>query len=259
MSERILVTLCTYNERENLEPLVEEVRRHVPEADVLVVDDNSPDGTGQLADKLAEQDPHVRVLHRQGKLGLGSATLAGFRYAIDHGYDWLVNLDADFSHPPRYLPDLLAKRGQADVVVGSRYVPGGRIEGWGLWRHFMSRGINTYARWLLGLPVRDCSGAFRCYRVAKLKELDLDGVWSRGYSFQEEILFRCRQAGCRFVEVPITFEDRRFGQSKINWKEAVVALGLLFLLALSRPFARLPKGKEANSSQSVSSGSSDAV
>ncbi|NOX56561.1 MAG: polyprenol monophosphomannose synthase [Planctomycetes bacterium] len=242
---RVLVTLCTYNERENLQPLVEEIHRFLPTADVLVIDDNSPDGTGQLADELAERDQRVHVLHREGKLGLGSATLAGFRYAIQHGYDWLINMDADFSHHPRYLPSLMEKTDEADVVIGSRYVPGGGVEGWGWKRHFMSRGINWYARWLLGLPTRDNSGAYRCYRVAKLRELDLERIRSRGYSFQEEILYRCRCVGCRFVEVPIVFEDRRFGSSKINWRESVVALWILFRLALDRllgrPVSRTPE------------------
>jgi len=241
MGERVLVMLCTYNERDNLEPLLTEIFRYVPFVDVLVVDDNSPDGTGRLADQLASKDERVHVLHREGKEGLGAATLAGFRYGLEKGYDWIVNLDADFSHPPRFLPELLARTKEADVVIGSRYVPGGRIEGWGPLRHFMSRGINTYARWLLGLPVKDCSGAYRCYKAQILKQIDFDGIRSKGYSFQEEILFRCRQVGCRFVEVPIVFEERRYGQSKINWREAVAALWIIFRLALERLVAWVKK------------------
>ncbi|MEX0702921.1 MAG: polyprenol monophosphomannose synthase [Planctomycetales bacterium] len=229
---RSLISLCTYNERENLAQIVPEIRAVAPEADILVVDDGSPDGTGRLADEFAANDPHVRVLHRQGKLGLGSAIVAAFRYAIEHGYDYVINLDADFSHPPRYIPDLLAAMDRADVAIGSRYVPGGRIEGWGPKRHFMSRGVNLYARLLLGLPTRDNSGSFRCYRVSLLERLDFDRVRAHGYAFMEEILSRLKRVGCRFVEVPITFEERRHGSSKIDWREAAHALWVIFRLGV---------------------------
>lgn len=228
--DRLLVSLCTYNERENLTPLIEEIHRHVPQADVLVVDDNSPDGTGKAADELASANPRIKVLHRPGKQGLGTATVAAFRYAIEHDYDFLVNLDADFSHPPRYIPALLACMDRADVAIGSRYVAGGSVVGWGLKRHFMSRGINAYARLFLGLPTRDNSGAYRCFRVSKLRELPLDRIRARGYAVQEEILYRCRRAGCRFAETPICFEERRHGASKINWREAAAALWIIFRL-----------------------------
>lgn len=227
-----LVTLCTYNERENLEPLVSEIRSTVPEADVVVVDDNSPDGTGELADELAHQDSRIHVVHRAGKMGLGSAIVAGFRYGIEHNYDALVVMDADFSHHPRYLPALFDCMQRADVGVGSRYVAGGGVQGWGPLRHLMSTGINWYARCLLGLKTRDNSGSYRCYRVSKLRELDLDRVRSRGYAIQEEILYRCRRIGCRFEEVPIVFEDRRFGTSKIDWREALAALWIIFRLGI---------------------------
>jgi dolichol-phosphate mannosyltransferase len=225
--QRLLVTLCTYNERENLAALVREIHAAAADADVLVIDDNSPDGTGRLADELAAADPRVHVLHRPGKGGLGAATVAGFRWGIERGYGWLINMDADFSHHPRYLPALreaAAGADGADVAIGSRYVPGGAVEGWGPLRHVMSRGVNWYARLLLRLPTRDNSGSFRCYRVSKLAEIDLSRVRSKGYAFQEEILYRCRRAGCRFREVPITFEDRRHGQSKINTREVCRAL-----------------------------------
>jgi dolichol-phosphate mannosyltransferase len=227
---RVLVTLCTYNERENLVALVPEIRRTLPEADVLVIDDGSPDGTGALADDLASSDPQVRVLHRAGKLGLGSAILAGLRRAISDGYDFVINMDADFSHDPRHLRALLACMDRADVAIGSRYVPGGGIEGWGPLRHFMSRGINWYARLLLGLTTRDNSGAYRCYRCAKLSQIDFDCVRARGYAFQEEILYRCRRVGCRFEETPIVFRDRRYGTSKINWRESAAALWIILRL-----------------------------
>jgi dolichol-phosphate mannosyltransferase len=235
MSEpRILVTLCTYNERENIRQLAPEIRRILPQADVLVIDDNSPDGTGQVADELAAADPHVRAIHRAGKEGLGSATLAGFRDAIANGYDFVLNMDADFSHDPQYLPVIVERMQQADVAIGSRYVPGGGIEGWGPLRHFMSRGINWYARLLLGLSTRDNSGAYRCYRISKLAQVDLNCVRAQGYAFQEEILYRCRLVGCRFAEAPIVFRARRYGSSKINWRESAVALWIIFRLSLEK-------------------------
>jgi dolichol-phosphate mannosyltransferase len=229
---RILVTLCTYNERDNIALLVPQIRQALPEADVLVIDDNSPDGTGRVADELAAADDRIRVLHRPGKEGLGAAMLAGFRDAIAHGYDFVLNMDADFSHDPRHLRALFDCMQRADVAIGSRYVPGGGIDGWGFGRHFMSRGINWYARLLLGLSTRDNSGAYRCYRVAKLAQIDLDHLRSRGYSFQEEILYRCRHVGCRFEETPIRFHDRRYGDSKINWRESATALWIIFRLGL---------------------------
>jgi dolichol-phosphate mannosyltransferase len=231
-SDRLLITLCTYNERENLQRLIPEIFQFAPDAEILVIDDNSPDGTGDLADSLAQNDSRVHVLHREGKLGLGTATLAGFHYGIDHDYDLLINLDADFSHHPRYIPALRECMEQADVAIGSRYVEGGGVEGWGFHRHFMSQSINWYARLLLGLKTRDNSGSYRCYRVSKLRELDLDRVRARGYAFQEEILYRCRRIGCRFRETPIVFEDRRYGESKISSKESVTALWVIFRLGI---------------------------
>ncbi|MEZ6056533.1 MAG: polyprenol monophosphomannose synthase [Planctomycetaceae bacterium] len=230
---RTLITLCTYNEFENLSRLVPEILEHVPDAHILVIDDNSPDGTGQLADELAAGDSRILVLHRPQKEGLGVATVAGFRYGIKHNYTRLINMDADFSHPPRFLPALLAQADDFDVVIGSRYVPGGEVEGWGWGRHLMSRSINLYARLLLGLKTKDNSGSYRCYRVSKLQETPLHNIRARGYAIQEEILYLCRRAGCSFTEVPIRFEERRFGSSKINWKEAFSALWVLFRLRFS--------------------------
>jgi dolichol-phosphate mannosyltransferase len=230
MSDRLLVTLCTYNERENLGEIIPEIFRFAPHANILVIDDNSPDGTGQLADDLAARDGRVHVLHRAGKLGLGTATLAGFAYAIEQGYDLLINLDADFSHHPRHLPALLECMSRADVSIGSRYVVGGGVVGWGLKRHLMSQGINWYARLLLRLHTKDNSGSYRCYRIAKLRELDLSKFRARGYAFQEEVLYRCRRIGCRFEETPIMFEDRRYGESKINLREVFEALRVLLVL-----------------------------
>ena len=162
---RVLVTLCTYNERANLPDLIPAIHEHAPQADVLVIDDNSPDGTGDLADEFAARDRRVRVLHRPAKEGLGVATVAGFREALAHGYDLVLNMDADFSHPPEIIPALLDAARRVDVAVASRYVPGGGVVGWGPQRHVMSRAINTYARIVLGLNTRDNSGSFRCYRA----------------------------------------------------------------------------------------------
>jgi dolichol-phosphate mannosyltransferase len=219
--------MATYNERDNLAPLVQEIRAVVPAADVLVLDDNSPDGTGQLADELAAADPHVHVIHRAGKLGLGTAILATMHYAIEHGYDYFVNMDADFSHHPRYLPALLAGMARHDVMIGSRYIRGGGTANWPLSREVISRSVNLLVRFLMRLPARDCSGGYRCYRVAKLREADLDRLLSHGYSFQQEVLYRCRRVGCRIGETPILFENRRAGASKVNPREATRSMGLL--------------------------------
>jgi len=204
-----------------------------------VVDDNSPDGTGKLADELCQNDPRVFVLHRRSKDGLGAATLAAFRYAIEQGYDFVINMDADFSHPPVVIPNLRRLMDQADVSIGSRYIPGGGIQGWGWLRHFMSRGVNWYSRLLLRLRTRDNSGSYRCYRVAKLAELDFERIRCKGYAFQEEILYRCRRLGCRFAETPIVFVDREHGESKINLWEVIAALWGLFVLGLENLF-RVP-------------------
>jgi dolichol-phosphate mannosyltransferase len=232
----LLVTLATYNERDNLPPLIQEILRIVPSADVLVIDDNSPDGTGKLADEMASRDARVHVLHRPGKLGLGTATLAALRYAMDQDYDLIVNMDADFSHHPRYLPALLAGMRDHDVMIGSRYVPGGGVENWPLSRRLISRTLNTLVRLLMRIPARDTSGAFRCYRVAKLAETDLENLWSRGYSFQQEVLYRCRKAGCRFGETPIIFENRRAGASKVNPREAARSMAVILLVGLQSLF-----------------------
>jgi dolichol-phosphate mannosyltransferase len=232
---RLLVSLATYNEAGNLRPLVETIREFAPACSILVIDDNSPDGTGQIADGIGECLTDVHVIHRAGKLGLGTATLAAITFAIERKYDYLLNLDADFSHPPRFIPDLLKGMADHDVMIGSRYVPGGGVEGgFTLKRRLMSSGINGYARLLLGLTSKDNSGAFRCYRVSKLAEIDLGAVRSRGYSFQEEILYLCQTVGCRIGETPILFENRRAGSSKINMREAASALGILLQLGVSR-------------------------
>ncbi|MEJ7637731.1 MAG: polyprenol monophosphomannose synthase [Singulisphaera sp.] len=239
MKPRLLISLATFDEAENLLPLVEAIRQYAPHAAILIIDDNSPDGTGRLADELRATIPDIHVIHRPSKLGLGTAMLEGVRFAIDHEYDYFLNLDADFSHPPRFIPALLEGMRDHDVMIGSRYVPGGGVEGeFNLKRRFMSTGINLYARSLLGLRTKDNSGSFRCYRVAMLAEIDLRRVRSRGYSFQEEILFWCRVVGCRMAETPILFENRRTGYSKINRGEVIEALKIIFLLGIGRVLGR---------------------
>jgi dolichol-phosphate mannosyltransferase len=232
-----LVTVATYNEMENLPRLVEDIFRYVPQADLLVIDDNSPDGTGQWCQQQSGKEPRIACLHRPGKLGLGTATIAGMKYAVEHAYRYQLNMDADFSHQPKYLPALLAGMDPTDgppvdVMIGSRYVAGGGVEGWPLKRHLMSRGVNLYARCLLGLPSKDCSGAFRCYRTALLAKLDFDAIRSRGYSFQEEILWRLKRLGARFGETPIVFLERQAGLSKIDSGEAAAALKVIFALGM---------------------------
>jgi dolichol-phosphate mannosyltransferase len=219
-SARTLVVLATYNEIENLPRLVDEVYQALPHADVLVVDDNSPDGTGRWCDKRARNEPRLRCLHRPSKLGLGSATLAAAQLAIDEDYAVLVTLDADGSHDPRHLCELVRVTEQADVAIGSRYCEGGAIEGWPLGRRVMSRAVNAVSRRALRLPVRDTSGAFRAYRVSMLRKVDLGQVEARGFAYLEELLWRLARAGATFAEVPITFHQRRAGRSKISLAEA---------------------------------------
>ena len=229
---RTLVALATYNEVENLPGLVGEIRRVLPEADILVVDDNSPDGTGRWCDSHAANEPRLRCLHRPGKLGLGSATLEAARYAIDHGYDVFITMDADWSHDPRHLPELIRALEHADVAIGSRYVTGGAIEGWPRHRRIVSRAMNRVTRIALRLPVRDASGAFRAYRVEKLRQIDLGKIHASGYAYLEEILWHFDRADASFSETPITFHERRAGSSKINVGEAAAKIAMLLRLAV---------------------------
>ncbi|HUQ68669.1 MAG TPA: polyprenol monophosphomannose synthase [Planctomycetaceae bacterium] len=231
-TERTLVTIATYNEIENLPLLVDAIWEVTPQVNILVIDDNSPDGTGDWCDQKATTEPRLHCLHRTGKLGLGTAIIAGMKYALEHGFDLVLNMDADFSHHPRYIPALLAGMDDADVTIGSRYVSGGGVKDWPLKRRLMSWGVNTYARWLLGLRPRDCSGAFRCFRTDLLRKVNFDAIKSRGYSFQEEILWYLKRAGARFTESPILFADREKGQSKINSKEAMNAIWIIFRLGI---------------------------
>jgi len=212
----VAVIVPTYNERENLETTAGRVRHAVPDADLLIVDDNSPDGTGELADKLADADTRIHVMHRAGKSGLGTAYIAGFRWALEHGYDAIVEMDADGSHQPEDLPRLLAGLDRADLVLGSRWVPGGKMINWPKYRQFISWGGNTYARLMLGISVRDATGGFRAYRADTLRKIPLDEVVSQGYCFQIDLTLRTLRAGLTLTEIPITFVERIHGTSKMS-------------------------------------------
>ncbi|SDS65448.1 dolichol-phosphate mannosyltransferase [Friedmanniella luteola] len=227
--ERTLVIIPTYDELQNLPLIVARVRASVPDAHVLVADDNSPDGTGELADRLAAEDDHVHVLHRTGKEGLGAAYLAGFSWGLDAGYDVLVEMDADGSHQPEQLPRLLTALAGADLVLGSRWVTGGTVVNWPLSRKVLSRGGNLWTRLMLGLPLKDATGGFRAFRAATLRGLELDGVVSAGYCFQVDLAWRALKAGFRVVEVPITFIEREHGVSKMSQRIVVEALLLTTL------------------------------
>lgn len=236
MARRILVITPTYNERENLEVLVGRLFAVAPEAHVLVVDDASPDGTGAIADAMAARDARVHVMHRAGKLGLGSAYIAGFRWALERAYDVVFEMDTDLSHDPRYVPEFIrAIEAGADVVIGSRNIPGGGVEGWGPGRHFVSKGGSVYARTILGLDVRDLTSGYKAFTRDALQRIDLGGVKSNGYSFQIELTYRAVLRGMRVAEVPILFVDRRAGASKMSRKifaEAVVMVWKLRFDAL---------------------------
>jgi dolichol-phosphate mannosyltransferase len=213
---QVAVVIPTYNERDNLEPIVGRVRAAVPDADILVVDDNSPDGTGEIADKLAASDPHVHVLHRAGKSGLGTAYIAGFTWGLERGYGVLVEHDADGSHDPADLPKMLGALERADLVIGSRYVPGGTVVNWPKSRELLSRGANIYVRIMLGIGIHDATAGYRAYRAATLRAVGLDRVESQGYCFQIDLTLRTAQRGLVIREVPITFTERARGASKMS-------------------------------------------
>jgi dolichol-phosphate mannosyltransferase len=214
------LVLPTYNEAENLEPIVDAARRSLatasPDHRLLIVDDNSPDGTGEIADRLAEGDESIEVLHRARKEGLGPAYLAGFRVALAGGAQRIIEMDADFSHDPGYLPALIEATERADLAIGSRYVPGGGITDWGPMRRLISRGGSAYARAALSLPIKDLTGGFKCFRRIVLETINLDTIEARGYAFQVETTYRAIKAGFRVVEVPIVFKDRTDGTSKMS-------------------------------------------
>jgi dolichol-phosphate mannosyltransferase len=238
----VVVCIPTYNERENLQPICEAVLAVDRRVDILVVDDNSPDGTGQLADTLAAGQPRIRVLHRAKKEGLGKAYLHAFRWALEQRYSYVVEMDADFSHDPKFLPQLLdaAERG-ADLVLGSRYVTGGGTVNWGFGRKVISRGGSLYARTVLGCNVRDLTGGFKCFRRQVLETLDLGAIRSSGYAFQIELTYRALRAGFRVAEVPIVFEDRRVGHSKMSRKIFLEAVQMVWRLRWDALTGRMDK------------------
>jgi dolichol-phosphate mannosyltransferase len=236
----VVVCLPTYNERENLERMLRALTGVLPNGRaILVIDDASPDGTGELADRLAEELDGVRVLHRAQKEGLGPAYLAGFREALSHGAELVLEMDCDFSHDPRDVPRLIAAAAGADLVLGSRYVRGGTIVNWGLWRRLVSSAGSLYARVVLGLPVRDLTGGFKCYRRAVLESIDLGAIKSRGYAFQIETTYRAVRGGFRVVEVPIAFVDREEGGSKMTRGIVVEAIWKVPALRLASLLGRL--------------------
>jgi len=222
---KIVVIVPTYNERDSLPLIIERIRAAVPEADILVVDDNSPDGTGQIADSLAASHQHVQVMHRAGKEGLGAAYTAGFSWGLQHEYDVLVEMDADGSHQPEQLPRLLEALRGADLVLGSRWITGGGTQNWSKGREVLSRGGNAYTRVMLGVPIHDATGGFRAFRADTLRRLDLHTVASQGYCFQVDLAWRTVQRGMVVKEVPITFVERSIGDSKMS--RSIVAEALL--------------------------------
>jgi dolichol-phosphate mannosyltransferase len=213
---RVVIVMPTYNERQNLESIAGRVRAALPTADLLVVDDNSPDGTGDIADKLAETDSHVQVMHRTEKAGLGKAYIAAFGWALERGYDVIVEMDADGSHQPEHLPSLVGALEGADLSIGSRWMRGGKVVNWPKSREMLSRGANVYTRLMLGLGVRDATAGFRAYRASTLEKISLDKVESAGYCFQIDLTVRVAQAGLKIVEIPITFVEREHGASKMS-------------------------------------------
>jgi len=223
---RTLVVIPTYNEKENLEPIVRAIHSYL-DIDILIVDDGSPDGTGAIADRLVAADPRIHVLHRKGKQGLGTAYIAGFRFAIERGYARVCEMDADFSHAPWDLPRIVFGSGDAELVIGSRYVKGGCTVGWGFRRRMLSRGANLYTRLVLSSGIRDNTAGFRCFHAAALAKLNLSAVHAQGYAFQIEMAFRMVRAGFRVKELPIHFVDRRVGKSKMDGKIAREALLLV--------------------------------
>jgi len=234
---KTLIIIPTYNELENLRPLLEAIFSYTPQTDILIIDDNSPDGTGQLADQMHEEDACVHVIHRAGKLGLGTAYRAGFAYAMTQKYDAAFEMDADFSHDPQYLPDFLKAIEHADLVIGSRYIPGGGTPNWSLLRRFISGGGNIFARFMLGIPVYDCTAGYRCYRREVLQNIDLDTIQSQGYGFQVEMAYRVMKHGFKIVETPIVFMDRRVGKSKMSRKIVLEA----FTYVLRTRFGKKPQ------------------
>jgi len=237
--ERLLVIVPTYNEATNLPQIVPAILKQDPRLEVLVVDDNSPDGTGDIADRMAQTKTRVHVLHRQAKEGLGRAYLAGFRWGLDQGYQAMFEMDADFSHDPAFLPRFLAAIEDADVVLGSRYATGVNVINWPISRLLLSLGANLYARWVTGLPLSDSTGGFKCFRREVLEAIDFSKVRSNGYAFQIEMSFRAWKRGFRLKEIPIIFHDRVEGQSKMSKRIVREAIWMVWWLRLQGLLGRI--------------------
>ncbi len=239
--ERALVIIPTYNEKENIRSIVELVLSQVPNLEILVVDDNSPDGTAAIVSEMAQAEPRVHLLSRAGKLGLGTAYIAGFKWGLSRDYAYLIEMDADFSHDPREIPNMLKAIQQADLVLGSRYIDGIRVANWPLSRLFLSKGASYYVRIITGLPVYDPTGGFKCFRRKVLETLELDEVRSNGYAFQIEMTHKAWMKGFRVREIPITFADRYAGQSKMSGHIVREALWMVWSLAFAHGFRRKPR------------------
>ncbi len=250
------VVIPTYNESDNIPSLVADILALPLDAHVIVVDDNSPDGTGRLVDELGAHEPRVHAVHRPAKLGLGTAHIAGIRQAFALNLEPIVTMDADFSHHPRYIPDLLAGLNERDVMIGSRYVPGGGTRFFSIQRQILSNGANVFARLMLGLKARDCTAGFRAYRRGVLESLDLDRIFSNGYSFLIELLFLCQRKGWTIGEVPIIYEDRRAGQSKISKAEVYKATYTVMRLFARRGRVRTERVLRQTTGESKKLGSS---
>jgi len=241
---RAIVIVPTYNEKENIQQLIKEILTQKSWLEVLVVDDNSPDGTGRIVDELSSIEPRVHVIHHPGKLGLGTAYIAGFKHALRDGFEYILTMDGDFSHDPKYLPRLVELMKNADVAIGSRYVPEGGTKNWGWYRKLLSKGANAVARAILGMKAHDCTAGFRCYKNTVLQNLDLDGIFSTGYSFLVETLYRCQERNFSISELPIIFVDRRFGYTKISKKEIFKGIYTVFRLKFRAIFRRVKRGRE---------------
>jgi dolichol-phosphate mannosyltransferase len=240
-SKRTLVIIPTYNEKDNIRSVIELALAQAPDLDVLVVDDNSPDGTGAIVAEIAKTNPRVQLMSRAGKLGLGTAYIAGFKWGLSRGYAYLVEMDADFSHDPREIPNMQKAMDNADLVLGSRYIDGVRVVNWPLSRLFLSKGASYYVRIITGLPVHDPTAGFKCFRRSVLEALDLDAVRSNGYAFQIEMHYETWMKGFRVREIPITFADRYAGQSKMSGHIVREALWMVWALAFKHGFRRTPR------------------
>jgi dolichol-phosphate mannosyltransferase len=236
---KTLIIIPTYNEKENIGEIIPAVLDKDSSIDVLIVDDNSPDGTGKIADEMAKKNPRIKVLHREKKEGLGTAYKTGFKYALENGYDYVFEMDADFSHDPKYIPHFLETIKEADLVLGSRYISGVNVINWPISRLLLSYYANVYTRWVTGLPVRDATGGFKCFKREVLEMINLDKVQSEGYSFQIEMSFRAWKKGFKIKEIPIVFEDRRIGQSKMSKKIVREAIWRVWKLRILSLFNRL--------------------